>query len=41
MIYNGNLTERSAILFMACGLTLNDRNVAPLKYFFHFINRLF
>ena len=42
MIYNGNLTEWSAILFMAsCGLTLIHRNVAPLKYFFHFINRLF
>ena len=42
MIYNGNLTEWSAILFMAsCGLTLIDRNVALLKYFFHFINRLF
>ena len=34
MIYNGNLTEWSAILFMVCGLTLIDRNVAPLKYIF-------
>ena len=41
MIYNGNLTEWSVILFMACGLTLIDRNVAPLKYFFHFITAYF
>ena len=34
MKYNGNLTEWSAILFMACGLTFIDQNVAPLKYFF-------
>ena len=34
MIYNGNLTEWRAILFMGCGLTLIDRNVAPLKYIF-------
>ena len=34
MKYNGNLTEWSAILFMALGLTFTDRNVAPLKYIF-------